>query len=149
MPILFHIDHARRLVIARGKGAFTEADMFAYQRGVWSQPQVAGYDELVDMTDVEKIIAPSPVGPAMRQLAAEAAQQDDPTQSAKFAIVAPTSLGFGLSREYQSYRELQAQNSKQVRVFRTLAEALVFLGIDGPECLEPYRTGPDLNSGTT
>ena len=41
----YQIDHARRLVVARGKGVFADADVFAYQREDWSQPDVAGYDE--------------------------------------------------------------------------------------------------------
>jgi hypothetical protein len=141
MPIEVHIDHARRLVIGRGKGVFTASDIFAYQRGVWSRSEVAGYDELIDMTAVEQIVARVAVGPAMQMLAAEAAAQDDPAAGAKLAFVAPDPLAFGLAREYQTYRQLQADSHKHVGVFRTLTEALVFLGIDDPTSLEPYRTG--------
>jgi hypothetical protein len=133
MPIEYVIDHARRLVHARGTGLFTGADMFNYQREVWSQPAVAGYDELVDMTDVKEIAAPAPAGPRMKQLASEAAAQDPPTSAGKFAIVAPNPLAFGLGRAYQTYRELDPRSKKQVRVFRTMAEALSFLGIQSLE----------------
>jgi hypothetical protein len=91
---------------------------------------VAGYDELVDMTDVEEIAAPAPAGPRMQQLAGEAAAQDAPTGAGKFAIVAPSALAFGLARQYQTYRELDVRTKKQVGVFRTRAEALAFLGIE-------------------
>ena len=128
MPIDYYIDHGQRLVVARGRGVFTGTDMFAYQREVWSRPDVRGYDELVDMTNVEAIETPSPAGLRIRQLATEAAAQDDPASATKFAIVAPDSLAFGLGREYQSYRDLDARSRKQVGVFRTLAEAVAFLG---------------------
>jgi hypothetical protein len=141
MPIDVHIDHARHLVIARGKGVFTVSDAFAYQREVWSKPEVAGYDELIDMTDVERIAAPVAVGPSMQKMAAEAAAQDDPAGAGKLAIVAPDPLAFGLGREYQTYRELQPQGRKQVGVFRALAEALAFLGIKNAEGLESSRIG--------
>src|SRR5258707_3669304 len=96
MPIEYYIDHARRLVVARGIGVFTEADVFGYQREVWSQSAVAGYDELVDMTEVKEIATPLPDGRRMTQLASEAAAQDHPTKAAKLAIVAPNPLALGL-----------------------------------------------------
>jgi hypothetical protein len=140
MPIDYYIDHARRLVVARGRGVFADAEVFAYQREVWSRSEVAGYDELVDMTEVVEIAAPSPAGPRIEQLAGVAAAQDNPTSAGKFAIVAPGSLAFGLGREYQIYRELDLRSKKQVGVFRTLVEALSFLGIDSLENLEPRRS---------
>jgi hypothetical protein len=142
MPIDYYIDHGRRLVVARGRGVFTDADAFGYQREVWSRPEVAGYDELVDMTAVEEIATPVPAGPRIQQLAGVAAAQDPPTSAGKFAIVAPGPLAFGLAREYKTYRELDARTKKQVEVFRSIAEALSFLGIEtleGPGL--PHRSG--------
>jgi hypothetical protein len=140
MPIDVHIDHAQHLVVARGKGVLTVTEVFAYQRDVWSEPGVAGYDELVDMSAVERIVAPVAIGSSMRKMALEAAAQDDPAGAGKLAIVAPDLLSFGLGREYQTYRKLQSGGHKPVGVFRTLAEALAFLGIDDPNDLEPYRS---------
>jgi hypothetical protein len=130
MPIDYYIDHARRLVIARGRGVFVDADVFAYVREVWSRPEVAGYDELVDMTAVERIALPSPAGPRIQQLAELAAAHDPAASAARLAIVAPNSLAFGLGREYQIYRGLDSRSRKEVGVFRILAEALSFLGIE-------------------
>lgn len=139
MPIDYYIDHARLLVVARGKGVVTDSDVFAYQHAVWSQPEVTGYDELVDMTAVELIETPVPEGPRLQQLASEAAAMDHPASAVKLAIVAPASLAFGLARAYQSHRELDARSRKQVEVFRTLAEALAFLGIETLESPEPEK----------
>jgi len=50
MPLAHRIDHRPRLVIARASGTLTDEEVFAYQKDVWSRPDVAGYDELVDMT---------------------------------------------------------------------------------------------------
>lgn len=121
MPIDYTIDEARRLVVALGRVFFSDADMFSYQREVWSRPELAGYDELVDMTAVEAIADPSLVGSRMRQLAGEAAAQDHPLNAGKFTIVAPGSLAFGMGREYQTYRELDVRSKKQIGVFQTLA----------------------------
>lgn len=129
MPIDYQIDHARRLVIARGRGTVTTEDVFGYQREVWSRPDVSGYDELVDFTQVKEIPGPVP-GHRVRQLAAESAATDPPRGS-RFAIVAPGPLAFGLGRMYQTYRELEPRSTKQVGVFHTLHEALIFLGVEG------------------
>jgi len=141
MPIDYAIDHARRLVVARGTGVFADADVFAYQREVWSRPELAGYDELVDMTAVEAIAAPLPAAPRLRLLADVAAAHDPPADAGRFAIVAPDSLAFGLGRAYQTYREMDPRSKKEVEVFRTLAEALAFLWIDTLGGLEFRRAG--------
>lgn len=128
MPIDYQIDHDRRLVIARGKGVFSGEDVFAYQREVWSLPEVAGYNELIDMTEVERFLEPS--AERMQRLAQLSSQTDPPTSPSQFAIVAPTDLAYGLGRMYESYRSLEPQSTKSVHVFRTLEEALAFLGLD-------------------
>lgn len=134
MPIEYTIDHARRLVAARGIGTLTGADIFGYQREVWSRPDVLGYNELVDMSGVTEIPTPSAAGENFRALASESAASDSAEIPTKFAIVAGEQLAFGLARMYQTYRELERKSTKRVEVFRTLPEALAFLGI---ESLEP------------
>jgi hypothetical protein len=58
---------------------------------------------------------------------------DQPRTSTKFAIVAPDDLAFGLGRMYGAYRRLDERSTKEVGVFRTVAEALAFLGIQDLE----------------
>jgi hypothetical protein len=128
MPIEYRIDSRRGLVVATALGTLTDEDVFGYQREVWSRPDVAGYDELVDMSQVERIVLPS--ADRVRELAAFSAGMDDPSPGSRFAIFAPTDLAFGLGRMYETYRGLAGGGTKQVGVFRTLAEALVFLEID-------------------
>jgi hypothetical protein len=133
MPIEYSIDHTRRLVVARGNGTLTGADIFGYQREVWSRPDVRGYDELVDMSGVSEIVTTSPASDNFRALATESAEADVPERPTKFAIVAGEELAFGLARMYQVYRGLERKSTKQVEVFRTLPEALVFLGVESIE----------------
>jgi hypothetical protein len=128
MPIEYHIDHDRRVIIAKGKGAFTSEDMFQYQLEAWSEPGVAGYNELVDMTDVTEIVNPSVEN--IRRLVELSAKMDPPDSNARFAIAAPSKLMFGLGRMYEAYRELQPQSTKVVRVFKTVREAMDFLGLE-------------------
>jgi hypothetical protein len=135
MPIDYQIDHARRRVVARGSGTVTETEIFAYQREVWARPEVAGFDQLVDMSAADHIDAPVPSADGMRDLAALAASMDHPGQPSRFAIVAPGDLAFGLGRMYSTYRELDPRSTKAVRVFRTMDEALAWL--DGAPDAEP------------
>jgi hypothetical protein len=130
MPIDYRVDHERRLVLAEGRGAVTAEDIFAYQREAWSRADVSGYDELVDMTGVEKIVEPSSDG--MRRLAAMSAQADPPIGGTRFAIVAPQDVAYGLGRMYEAYRGLNKRSTKQVAVFRSLEEALRWLSAGVP-----------------
>ena len=127
MPIEYRIDHEHRVIIAKGKGAFTSEDMFNYQKEAWSQPGVAGYNELVDMTEVTEIVDPSVED--IKKIVQLSASMDPPDTHARFAIAAPNKLMFGLGRMYEAYRELQPQSTKVVRVFKTVREAMDFLGL--------------------
>jgi hypothetical protein len=127
MPIEFTIDHARRLVTATARGMLTGQDVFGYQRDVWSRTDVQGYNELLDMREVEHIDLPSVDN--MRALAQLSASMDTPSTSSKFAIVATSDEAFGLSRMYETYRHLEDKSTKQVAVFRTLTEAYAYLGV--------------------
>jgi hypothetical protein len=128
MPIEYQIDSARQLIEVQGRGVLTDQDVFEYQQTVGSRPDLAGYDELMDMRAVERIDLPS--ADRARQLAALSASMDAGRPS-KLAIVAAQDLAYGLGRMYQVYRDLQKASTKEVGVFRTLAEALAFLGIGG------------------
>jgi len=129
MPIEYRIDHERRLVFGKGQGILTDKDIFGYQREVWSRTDVGGYNELMDMSDVDHIVLAS--GNRVHDLAQLSAGMDAKSAGSKFAIVAPSEEAFGLGRMYQIYRELEAQSTKQVGVFHTMDEALAFLGIEG------------------
>lgn len=128
MPITYTIDHKHRLVLASGRGVLTEKDFFEYQRAVWSRADVAGYNELIDMNAVERIV--DPTSDQIKDLARLAASMDAPGTSSKFAIVASQDLAYGLGRMYEIYRELNKGSTKEVAVFRTREEAFVFLGLE-------------------
>jgi hypothetical protein len=129
MPIEHRIDHRRRLVVARVTGTLTDAEIFGYQRDVWSRADVKGYDELVDMSAAERVALPST--DRVQALAALSAGMDPKAPPSRFAIVAPRDFEFGLGRMYGAHRELDPRSTKQVGVFRSRAEALAWLGLEG------------------
>jgi len=124
MPIEYDIDSQRRLVTAWGHGTVTHEDVLCYQLGVWSRPDVAGYDELIDMTGVAQIALPSIEDvPRLANLSARM----DPSSASRLAIVAHDDYAFALGRMYETYRSLDPRSTKQVQVFRTLPQAEAFL----------------------
>jgi hypothetical protein len=128
MPLTYHIDTTRRLVITRGSGILKDHEVFGYQHEVWSRPDVAGFDELIDMSGVKQILLPSTE--RVRDLAELAARMNDGVPPTKLAIVAPDDLAFGLGRMFDTCRDSVAPGQKLVGVFRTMPEAMAFLGID-------------------
>jgi len=127
MPITYQILADKRLVVCRGKGVVTDPEIFGYQREVWTRPELAGYDELADMREAESFAVPHP--DRVRELAALAASMDPPKPS-RMAIVAPQDIAFGLGRMFEANREMDERSTKSVGVFRTLEEALAFLGLE-------------------
>src|SRR5262249_58488135 len=94
MPIDYRIDHDHRLVMVTGDGVMVESDVFGYQREVWARPDVEGYDEVIDMSDVERIELPAVQ--RVEDLAKLAAAMDPPRHYSKFTIVATSNVSFGL-----------------------------------------------------
>jgi hypothetical protein len=105
-----------------------EHDVYSYQREAWSSADVAGFDELIDMTDVESIEVPSLE--SVRELADISAQMDAPQIRSKSAIVAPGNLAHALARLYEVCRTLESRSTKEIGVFRSKNEAMKWLGID-------------------
>ncbi|HEX6791385.1 MAG TPA: hypothetical protein VF247_08765 [Candidatus Krumholzibacteria bacterium] len=128
MPITYQIDHDRRLVHARVTGTLTKEEAFGYQRGVWSDPQVRGYNQLIDASAMDKVDIPFPSADAMRELASLAASMDDPGVRTRFAIVATSAFAYGLARMYATYRALDPRSTRAVNVFRSVDEATEWLG---------------------
>jgi hypothetical protein len=122
MPIEYQIDPVQRVVIAKAVGILTADDIFNYQREVWSLPEVRGLNELIDMSNVEKIVEPSALN--MKILADFSASMDTPIIATKLAIVANEDYVYGLGRMYEGFRQLNEKSTKEVSVFRSMKEAM-------------------------
>ena len=138
MPLEYRIDQERRVVFATATGTLTDEDVFGYQRGVWSQSDVVGFDEVVDMGEVEDLVLSS--GDRVRALADLASTMDVPGAASRLAIVAPQDFAFGLARMYEAYRTMNQRGSKVVSVFRSMQAALDWLGLESPG--EPASGSP-------
>ena len=128
MPITYEIKHEQRLVHARITGTLTRDETFGFQRDVWTRPDVRGYNQIIDASAMENVDIPFPSADAMRELAALAAGMDDPTVKTKFAIVATSAYAYGFARMYATYRALDPRSTRAVSVFRTVEDAMAWLG---------------------
>ncbi len=126
MGLDYCIDHKLRLVRVTGTGVITPDVLFEYQMAVWGDPAIADYDELVDMSAVEHVEASSPSN--VSALAGFSAKMDGSPKPTKLAIVVADDLLFGLGRMYQSYREMKPESKKEVAVFRSMPDAIAWLG---------------------
>jgi hypothetical protein len=126
MPIEYDIDRDSKLVSARVTGVLTHDDLIGYQRDVWTRPDVEGFDEIFDVSEVEKIAYES--SRRVGETASFAATTDSKNYPTRLAIVTTTPEAFGLARMYQTYRETTPGNTKLVKVVRSMAEAHEWVG---------------------
>ena len=122
MPASYTIDAARQLVISRGVGELTEADLLAHQRQLQHDPAfVPTFRQLWDLTGVTggQITAAG-----VRTLAAVTVFQP----GTRRAIVVQGLLAYGLARMFQLWRSVQGE---RIAVFRELAPALAWLEESG------------------
>jgi hypothetical protein len=129
MPLEYRIDRELRVVFATASRVLLDEDVFAYQREVWSQSDLAGYNEVVDLSPVEDLVLSS--GDRVRALAELASAMDVSGASSKLAIVAPQDLAYGFARMFESYRTMNLSGGKAVSVFRSMQAALDWLGVEG------------------
>ena len=93
------------------------------------------------MTHVAEVSLPS--AQRIQELASVAARMDVANLPSRFAIVAPTDSSFGLGRMFKVYREADERGRQEVGVFRTLAQALLFLGLTQAPEFPPLPPGPN------
>jgi hypothetical protein len=126
MPITIEVDSGSRVILARITGVLTHDDILGYQQDVWSRPEVVGFDEIIDVTAVERIAFES--SRRVGEIAALGATMDSKDKPTRLAIVAPTPESYGMARMYQTYRETTPGGTKAVKVFHSMAEAWAWLG---------------------
>lgn len=123
MSACAHLFPAQKLLISKFEGTLTDALFTAYYSKLLSLPgDTSDFAELVDFRDVDKIEVTEA---SLQRVAAEVADlYDSIDKKMQCAVVAPTDLGFGLSRMYEG------RNSPafvELEVFRSVREALEWL----------------------
>ena len=102
----------------------TDAALMDYQKTVWSDPKIHGFDELIDFSALEKIDVTTQ---GLEDVAYLAAGMDAAMGASRFAIVVGDSLSYGLSRMYEAFRGMEEKSSRQLMIFQRLEDALEWL----------------------
>ncbi len=122
MPISYHIDVERRLVLTRASGTLTDADVLALKTRLTQDPDfVPGMRELSDCRGIERLdVTPAGVRAMVQQDQRQGA--DGPH---RLALVLSKDVAFGMARMYQSLAGSNEQD--HVGVFRDIDEAKAWL----------------------
>ena len=118
------VDSERRRVVTTWGPLVTDASLLAYQKAVWDEPVVHGFDELIDFSAVEEMEVTTE---GLEPVAHLAAGMDGVAGNSRFAIVVGDSLSYGLSRMYEAFREMDEKSTRQGMVFQQKEEALTWL----------------------
>ncbi len=121
MPISYQIDKSLGLVFTTAQGALTRQDMLTYFQGLREDPDFnPSYDNLTDLRDL--IEHPMSTGDIET-----ISHYHVFNQESRGAIVAEKDVSFGIVRMYEMLREAEPD---QIMVFRDMAEARRWLGLD-------------------
>jgi len=123
MPASYVIDNRRRLVVTTASGCVTFAETKAHQDQLLNDPDFQpDLNQLVDCTAVTELKLSSEEARAIveRKLFSPASRR---------AFVSANPAIFGMGRLMEAYNDMAAAPS-QVRVFRDLASARKWLGLE-------------------
>jgi len=126
VPILHRYDPSLCTLFLEFRGEVSEAELLETASKLATDGAIPpGHRELVDLSRLEQTDVTSG---ALRRVARIYADTDHRPGDSQVAIVAPGDLFFGLSRMYEAYRD---GAGLRMRIFRSLAEARTWLGLDG------------------
>ena len=134
MPMRYEIDPQLRLVRSTAWGVFTGDDVRRHQASLASDP--AFDDTYRQIADCRGVTDARIDAESIREAAR--ARLFDP--GARRALVASDDLRYGLGRMFQQVGEFDEEHGQ---VFRTLAEALAFLGLTAAEARLPPDATPN------
>jgi len=125
MCVEYRIDMARGVVFTDCYGDISAEDMDDIAHRLRNDPAFnPDYRQLIDLTEVAGVSASFD---AIRCFAND--QHGDPFSGrSRRAVAAPHNLTFGVARMYEALREDKDQGA--FRVFRTMPEALRWLGLE-------------------
>ena len=121
MPASYRIDKSLGLVFTKGDGVFTGQDILNHLHRLREDPEFDNsYNQLIDLRDVIEFAAS---GADMRTISDYRLFNE----KSRRAIVAVKDMSFAMARMYEMFRESKPD---QIKVFRDMAEACRWLGLD-------------------
>ncbi len=124
-PITHSLNEELHLLITTWSGAVTDAEMMAAYRAAYADSRwVPGFNEVTDLRRANVGAVTSDGLRGVRRLVAESVAGF--SGRFKTAILAPTDLGFGISRMYEMMSD---ESAESVRVCRDADDAAAWVGI--------------------
>jgi hypothetical protein len=134
MGIQYVIDEHFGLVVAEARGHVEDRDLLDYAERLLADPdRTRAKHELVDLRRVDDSSEVSSAG--VRRLAEFWSDRSAMMAGGRLAIIAPSEVGYGMSRMYQI---LRSDGPDSIQVFRQRGEALRWLDVD-PDRAEELR----------
>ena len=120
MPLTYHIDRERRLVICTGSGTVTSDEVRSYRASLHRDPEFRpDFNQLSDFTQVARFDVDHTT------MHAEASLSLFSSRSKRAAVVSSPEA-YGMMRMFMSYRE-SVGGQEQMRIFQSRDEALQWL----------------------
>ena len=120
MPIKYRVDRKNQLLSAILTGNVSSLEMLSYLRQIHSEPDSENFDRLVTLEDIKDFMSGQQIG----NVAIYENRLFQKTES-RIALVASSDAEYGLSRQYQLYRDYPPE---KIKVFRIRKEATNWLG---------------------
>jgi hypothetical protein len=126
MPLRVEVDSEKKVILAYGEGVVTDQDLLDYVHEYLSGGELSRFDELFDLSEAD---VRDLTYPGLSAVATAAAATDPDQGPIKIAILVSETRGMGVSRLYQSLRELKG-GRRHTRVFWDPVECREWLGLD-------------------
>ena len=135
MPIKFRVDRENRLLEAVLTGNVSSMEMLSYLRKIRAELDSDHFDQLVTFKDIKDFMTGQQIGNIAIYENRLFRHLDN-----RIALVAKSDVEFGLSRQYQLYRD---HPSDKLKVFRNLKDATDWLGqVEYAETDQPIEPVP-------
>jgi hypothetical protein len=119
MANFYEIDKERRLITSTASGVITLPEIWAHQEKLDKDPDFdPSFAQLLDVTQVTKLKLSS-------EDVQRVAESNTLSTNPRLAIVATSSLVYGMARMFQIFREMKGE--EKTRVFRDRDEALAWV----------------------
>ncbi len=123
MPIKYRVYREKQLLSAILTGNVSSLEMLNYLRKIRSEPDSDKLDRLVTFEDIKDFMSGQQIGNV-----AIYENKLFPQTGNRIALVASSDAEYGLSRQYQLYRD---HPPDKLKVFRDFKEATEWLGQEG------------------
>jgi len=129
MPAKHSVDDISQLIITTWEGDAHDVEFIEaiknYQKDIQNHPKYINYNEVVDLRKIGSIKLTTG---GIKTIGNIASNTDRHDENRKLALIVNSSIAYGLSRMYVTYREFAKSARKEIRIFKNDKEAYEWIG---------------------